>query len=432
MRTKTGLLTTNGRAGGWRHASALAGRIGSFADQGFQGVANVLSNALLARALTHEQFGVIGVMIGVHYLAWGLHRSAIVLPFILDASDPEADRGDSDAWWWANLVSVLLVGAALGLSAVIASAALRGSGGAWIVRATGYAAVVSPCILALEFGRRRLYQENRAAMAATASGIYGLALTGLSALVLYKHLGEGAGAGAWAVAAGIGAAAAVVASPPKWAPAASAWKTWRAHRRFAFWQAMTAIPYAIYTTIVVVLVGAFGGAPVAAAFTAARTLINPALAAVSAVDTLDKPRAARALAREGLAGLRRSIGATRRTVLLLSGSYLGLLFIFTPQVLQLAFGAAYSGALSSVRVLTAAFFLACLNQASETALIVLRAGRIMFCIRLLAAVLAVVGLWYGARRFGLLGCGVALLITNLTNISALYLAERRFTAEPRA
>ena len=63
----------------------------------------------------------------------------------------------------------------------------------------------------------------------------------------------------------------------------------------------------------------FGGPTAVAAFTAARTLTNPAISMVTAVDSLDKPRGARGLAKDGLPGLRKSVSQTRRLLAIITG-----------------------------------------------------------------------------------------------------------------
>jgi O-antigen/teichoic acid export membrane protein len=200
---------------------------------------------------------------------------------------------------------------------------------------------------------------------------------------------------------------------------------WRRHQHFAFWQTMTALPYSLYTTTVVIFIAAFSGPAAAAAFTASRTLINPAMAVISAIDTLDKPRAARALSNGGLAGLRGSVQKTLVTVLALTGPYLALLAIFAAAVLHLVFGATFQDAAPGVSLLCVAAVFSCLNQAPETALIVLRAGRAMFAVRLGTAICALLALWIGAKFWGFTGCAGALLLTNIGNFAALRLVEGR-------
>ncbi len=400
-----------------------APRIASFADQGFQGVANIVASALIAHALPHDDFAIIGLMMGAHYFAWGLHRSLVILPFILDASDSAPRRQASDAWWWIGAVVSVALGVTLAIAAVLAIT--LGGSMAWIGVSLAYAALASPAICLLEFARRRLYQEDRAIAAAACSALYGGALVVIAGVVFLTKAGLMAAALAWPLAALLGAGLGAAIARPRLVGLKTLVHVWLGHWRFAVDLAFTSIPYSIYTTAVVILVGIFGGATAAAGFTAGRTLTNPAMAVVSAIDTLDKPRAARALAADGLPGLRASIARTRRTVLLLTGPYLGVLALFAPWILGLAFGHAYADFGLGVSLLAVSFFFTGLNQPSETALIVLRASRAMLVVRSIIAVLTLVGLWLVGGRFGFIGCAAAIMVTNLLNVVALKYAERR-------
>lgn len=171
---------------------------------------------------------------------------------------------------------------------------------------------------------------------------------------------------------------------------------WWSVRQFAFWQALTNIPYAVYNSSVTVIIGMFGGAVAAAGFTVARTLTNPAISMMTAVDSLDKPRAARALQADGLPGLSRSVRRTRRLLMLLCGAYLGVLALVADPVITWAFGGLYDDQVDEVRVLAAAFFLICLNQPSETFLIVLRDSKLLLGTRIAAAA-AIATLAFGSR-----------------------------------
>jgi O-antigen/teichoic acid export membrane protein len=402
-------------------------RLGSFADQGFQGVGNVLANALLARALTHEEFAGLGVMIGIHYLAWGLHRSNVVLPLIVNASDVKAGAEDEDAWWWINLISVIAIGVGLTLAWRVYAALDGAPHDQWLVRATGWAALASPWICFVEFARRRLYQRRRGVSAAAASAVGALVLVLIAAADLRGPHDALLGAGAWALGGAAGVVVATLAAPPRWVAWAKLRAVWRRHQHFALWQTATAIPYAFYTTIVVILVAGFAGATAAAAFTAARTLTNPANAVVSAIDTLDKPRAARALLEGGVKGLNGSIRRTLLTVVALTGPYLALLALFSGLVLHAVFGATFKDYGPGMSLLAVAAFFGCLNQAPETNLIVLRAGRSMFVVRLAVAMITVIGMALGGRWFGFLGCAAALLGVNVLNFFALRVASDRVT-----
>jgi O-antigen/teichoic acid export membrane protein len=402
--------------------AVLTPRIASFADQGLQGAANVLASALIARSLSHSDFAIIGLMIGAHYFAWGLHRSAVVLPYILDAVDGDIARKDA-AWWWIGAVVSFALGAAL----LAGGAAWRafGGGSAWIGEAMMWAALTSPALCLLEFVRRALYQRDRALLAASCSGIYAVGLVGGAGAVLLLQGDLRAAALCWPLSALTACAFGLAFTRPGAPRPRTISILWAPHRKFALEMGLTSVPYSIYTTTVVMLVGLFSGPLAAAGFTAGRTLTNPAMAVVSAIDTLDKPRAVRALAADGLDGLAGSIGRTRRTVVLLTGPYLLILAVGAPWILDKAFGSGYGEFALGVQLLAVSFFMTGLNQPSETALIVLKASRTMLVIRSVVASLTVAGLWAFGATWGFVGCAAAILAVNTLNVGALRAAEYR-------
>ncbi|MBW4329899.1 oligosaccharide flippase family protein [Stakelama sp. CBK3Z-3] len=401
----------------------LQNRLASFAEQGIQGVANVAVNIILARNLTHEGFASIGTMIGIHFFVLGLHRTAIVLPFILDAGgDEDAERAAERRWWWLNLLSLAVIAAVLAGGSALASYFLTQPSARWFVQGLAHTVLVTPTLLFFEFGRRILYQRRLPITAALASALYMLLLLGIAYLVTRTPTAPAVAALAW-VAAGLGGGAvATIAAPPGRPQVIEGIAIWWNNRSFAFWQALTNLPYAVYNSSVVVAIGMFGGATAAAAYTAARTLTNPAMSMVTAVDSLDKPRAARALVQDGLRGLRHSVGRTRRLLILVTGGYLGMLAIFAGPVLHFAFGDTYDHAVNEIRVLALAFFLMCLNQPSETFLIVLRESKILLVTRMIAAGVALLSLWF-ASPYGLMGACLALLVTHVINLADLRIGE---------
>jgi O-antigen/teichoic acid export membrane protein len=382
--------------------------------------------AILARGLGREQFGSIGMMLGVYYFVGGFHRANVVLPFIVAAPEDERSGRSLDTWWRINLLWIAIITLALVIATSLASAVIPNQG--WIVRALEYASITTPALLLADFGRRWLYQRQMSATVAMASLVYAVVGAGV-ALVSFKVRSGWMGVAAWSVAGLAAFAAARIALPPGPATWRSAAESWFEHRRFGRWLSACHIPYAFYNSSVVVLIGLFGGPAAAAAYTATRTLTNPALSVVAAVDSLDKPRAARALVTNGLGGLNDSIRRTRRLLASVTGVYLGLMVLIPDLMLSLVFGHAYAGRGMEVRVLAGAFFLMCLNQPSETLLVVLRRGVLMFSIRTLTAVVAVIGLWWGGRLGGVLGSALALLGIQTFNLIALrvgeYLAQRQ-------
>ncbi len=425
------------RAIGWlpgaRRIAALKDRLASFVDQGAQGAGNVVITAILARGLGGEHFASIGLMLGVYYFVYGFQRTNVVLPFIVSAAADQSAGRSLDDWWRINLIWIALITATLGLAT--AAGLLLAPNVGWVVHALEYATAVTPPMLLAEFGRRWLYQAHRPVTVGLSSVLYFVVGIGV-ALISFKVKSGWIGALAWIAAGFCVFAVARLALPPGPASWRSAVGRWLEHSRFAAWQSACHIPYAFYNASVVILIGLFGGPVAAAAYTATRTLTNPAISMVSAVDSLDKPRAALALVTDGIRGLNHSIRRTRRLLAVITGGYLAIIVLFPDLMLRLAFGHAYEGRGLEVRILAAAFFLMCMNQPSETLLIVLREGVLMFVIRMMTMIAAVAGFWWGSRLGGVLGCAWALLGVQAFNLIGLrigeHLAERRGLAAYQA
>ena len=418
--------------------SGRLARLYSLGDQGAQGVANIVATSVLGRWLPADQFGAVGVAIGIYYVVAGFHRSAVVLPYITE-HEPQggamAEHRYHSDWWWFNVIaglalaSVLLVLAG-GLEAVCAwgpQALLRWR---WGIMPLLLAAVMTPPLLCAEHVRRWLYKIGRPDLVALASVGYAAGLVGAAYGLSHIRPDAVAGAMAWALAGLFGAMVPLVGLRPMRPVWSASLACFARHRRFATWLAMTIVPYMVYSSAtVVVFIGLFDGPLAAAVFTAARTLTNPAVSLVSAVDSIDKPRAARALADEGMAGLRRSIRGTRWLLLGVTGAYLAGVAWFVGPLLHLAFHDRYAGIDGEVRLLALAFFLFCLNQPSETLLIVMRASATMFVTRSVTAALTLALLIAGSR-YGVSGMAIGLAVAQGANLLALIVAERWVSRRP--
>ena len=408
-------------------------RLYSVVDQGASGVANIIALAILGRALSVEQFGAIGMMIGLHYFVAGFHRSAIVLPYLtVHHAEPAsaAMHVENSAWWWISTAGALAVSALLAVAGLMVSLiaavfpALH-----WLVTPLFLAAIVTPGMLAAEFTRRWLFKIDRADLVAAFALVYFCVLT--SSAMVATRLSSNAGAGAltWAAASIAVTILALCVLRPVRVLRRVMGRIVHDHRSEAGWLASANLPYSIYgSATIVILIGMLIGPVAAGIFTAARTLTNPAMSIVSAIDSTDKPRATRALAESGMAGLQRAITRTRALIALTTGAYLGAVALWADQLATLVYNEHYTNVTVEVRLLALAFFLAGLNQPSETRLIVLKAGRAMLIVRLITAVLAIAGLAIAAS-FGVAGMAIAITGIQLFNLLLLWLAERRVVSK---
>ena len=404
-------------------------RLYSMVDQGASGVANVIALAILGRALPVEQFGAIGMMIGLHYFVAGFHRSAIVLPYLtVHHAEPAsaAMHVEDSAWWWIATGGALAVSALLSIIGLLVFMAvplfpsLR-----WLVTPLFLAAIVTPGMLAAEFTRRWLFKIDRADLVAAFALVYFCVLTG-SAIAATRFISDAsAGAFTWAAASLSVTVLALGVLRPVRVLRTVMGRIIRDHRSEAGWLASANLPYSVYSSAtIVILIGMLVGPVAAGIFTAARTLTNPAMSIVSAIDSTDKPRATRALAESGMAGLHRAVTRTRALIALTTGAYLGAVALWADQLATLVYDENYTNVTVEVRLLALAFFLAGLNQPSETRLIILKAGRAMLIVRSITAVSALASLAIAAS-WGVAGMAIAITGIQMLNLLLLWLAERR-------
>ncbi len=408
-------------------------RLYSVFDQGASGLANILALAILGRALPVEQFGALGMMIGLHYFVAGFHRSAIVLPFLtVHHDDPtsKSSHADCSSWWWLAAIGGLLLGTVLATIAGLIHLFREGvPEAAWLIQPLLLAAFVTPAMLAAEFTRRWLFQIARADLVALFAFVYFCILVGSAMIAADASPDASAGACGWAAASLGSAIPALFVLRPTRLQRPGLARIIADHRAEARWLAWANLPYAVYgSATIVVLIGAIIGPVAAGVFTAARTLTNPAMSIVSAIDSTDKPRATRALAEHGAAGLHDAIARTRRLIAIATGLYLATVAIWAGPITEFAFRGQYADVTTDVRLLAFAFFLAGLNQPSETRLIVLKAGRTLLQIRTISAIFALSVLLLSARS-GIAGMAAAVATVQAFNLLLLSAAERRVASK---
>jgi len=415
-----------------RIGSGAASRLYALADQGASGLANLIAFALFARALPVTQFGAIGMMMGLYYFIAGFHRSAIVLPFTTDhraGRHGHLAHQEDSAWWWLGLaLTVLLSLAAALFGLAVVPMGRVWAAAAWVTEPLLLTAMIAPAMLLWEFARRWLYKIERADMVGLCSTIYSLLLVGTAwaaSRIMPNTLGA---ASAWVISSLGALLIALAILRPVRADRSTTLRLIRDNKANAGWLAATNLPYSMYSSAsIVVLIGILVGPVAAAVFSAARTITNPAISLVSAIDSIDKPRAARAYAHTGMAGLRSVVHRSRLSIALATGVYLGLVAIFATTLIAFAFKGRYAGLEQEVRLLALGFFLFGLNLPSETLLIVLRAGRTMLAIRTITALATIAALALGAA-YGVSGMALAFAITQAANFVMLRLVESSIAA----
>ena len=283
--------------------------------------------------------------------------------------------------------------------------------------------MAAPALLAYEYTRRYLYQTRHywaiLKMVFVYFGVYAalFLLAVITTVTIWK-----------AVLALLGAAALAAILPLfgtlrlHRVPVADVFATWYETRRFTGWQLLTFFANQAYDNAMNLILAALSGRLDIAAYSATRMLIRPVNVVVSGVDKIDKPRAGRAMAKDGMAGLRRSIGGTRRTVLLLGLPYVLLIVVFAEGAMQFVYGDKYAGYTNELYLCAAVATMIMLLQPLDTMLVILRNSRTQFLCTLAGAIAAIVIAGLSVPSQGAIGALVAICVGNFIRLALLLAA----------
>jgi O-antigen/teichoic acid export membrane protein len=255
------------------------------------------------------------------------------------------------------------------------------------------AAALLPLALAHEFARRAALQERRFGLLAMMGMSYaGPLLVVALARVLWPAWGGWALHAAWpaalALGAGFAAAALVYRSstrlpllplPPGPLPQVQGW------RPYAGWALGSHLGYSGYNFGVQALLAALAGPAAVGVFHACRTLVQPVTVLQSAMDGIDKPRAAAAWAARGAPALRRVLWRSFGWMAVPALPFLAIVALAAGPLLGLLYGPAYAGAESVVVAWCAVAACSLFSQPVESGLYVTHRPRALFLARCAAA-----------------------------------------------
>lgn len=383
-------------------------RLLSLAEQGVISAANFAALLLLARGFDEAAFGLYSFAWMALLFVVNLHRSAVVVPFVIHAADPEVLAREAVLWRRLNWGTALL--SALGLALAAGAVPLTG-GPHWMSLAFLAAALLVGPAFAYEFGRRWLIQLDRYGATLAAALLYaaGAVLGALAAIATGRI--EVAVAGLLAANGAAALLALLLAPPlprPKARPPFRRFLAELAH--FIGWLVMSNLAYNGYCHLPPLILGAIAGPVPVAVYQAMRNFIQPLATLLTAVDNFDKPRAARALAAEGPAGLKRALLHTTGALTVLTAPALALLAAFPAPLVGVVYGDRYEGAAHTLLWFAAFQAAVVAVYPLETALMVVRRADLLFRGRVVAAAagialsLALIPHWgVGGAMAGMIG-----------------------------
>lgn len=382
-------------------------------EQGLVSGASFIAFLWLARGLTPEAWGSFGLACAVLLFAQGFQRALVTLPMISFAAELAGDTaapGDArrNLGTWAAANSALAWAAALLLALAAGAAAWAGAG--WVTQALGMAALLMLPAMGHEFARRAAVQAARLDLLAGMGATFAAVLLAVAVLPLPQAWRP------WQPALALGLAWAAAAGLYAWRSGQTPWP-WpgrpprlAAYASYGGWALGSHLAYSGYNFGVQALLAALAGPAAMGAFHACRALVQPVSTLQAAMDSIDKPRAAAALARDGGPGLRRVLLRSALTVALLALPFLVAVGLAAGPLLTLAYGELYAGQQAVVAMWCLVALCGVFAQPVEAGLYVARHTRALFRARALAAALSLCAAWPLIASHGAAGALAAMAL----------------------
>lgn len=359
----------------------------SLLEQGMISAANFLALLVLARGFDADSFGIFSFAWLTLLFVVNIQRSAVVVPFVIHTAQPGVLAAEAPAWRRLSLWTTALSAAALGL---VAAALPLFAAPDWMITAFILAALFVIPSFSYEFRRRWLIQLDQFGATVAAAATYSVLYVGGVALAVATHRLELA-ATAFIVANGGAALLCAVLAPrlppPKQPPEFVPFLRNLAH--FIGWSVASNLAYNGYGHLPPLILGALAGPGPVALFQAMRNFTQPLSTAATAVDNFDKPRAARALAADGIAGLRRALTHTTTAMAVVTLPYVVLLVLAGGRLVNMVYGSRYGDPTMTLAWFGAVHVAVVLVYPLETSLFLLRRPDLLFRGRLVSALVGV-------------------------------------------
>ncbi|WP_142848518.1 lipopolysaccharide biosynthesis protein [Telmatospirillum sp. J64-1] len=381
----------------------------SLLEQGLLSATNFAVILTLARSFPEAHFGAFSFAYISYMFLLNLHRSIVVVPFVIHTADREELKREGRLW---NSLNLLVMAACTLLLGLAAATVMPLGGREWMAQALVAAMVFVPAGFLYEFLRRwiiQLHDPVRVVMAAVAyCAVYVLGLV----WAIHTH------AVFWAFAgfAAANLAAALVCLPKvlasrKGAPKPRSFRAFLAELgSYLSWSMLSNLAYNGYNHLPPLILGFLAGPVPVAAYQAMRNFTQPVMTLGTAIDNFDKPRAAREMARNGLPGMKRQLRATTAALFAMAGPYILLMLFFAPQAEALVYGERYAD-YAYLMYFWIAF--AVMNLAVypfETGLFLVKRPDLLFKGRIIGAVLCTIATLILVPKMGVAGAMTGLLL----------------------
>lgn len=377
-------------------------------EQGLISGSNFVVYLLAARLLPREEWGAISLAFATILVLQGFQRAFVTLPMTTSgASMAEASqlrRLLFNCQWNVTLIAVGLATLFAWLSTVSLER--------WVSQSAIVTTILIGPVFYHEFARRVVITTGSMQRLLLMACVYSGVVLGVPAVLFLAKvdLSGNVLVAAIALAAVAACATSRTALFQLGSMLQGAQKTDFDLLRFGGWSAASSLAYSGYNFAVQAMLGAFAGPSALGAYAAVRTLTQPVGTLIQAIDSVDKPRAGRAFARDGMTGLWTVIRKSWVWLLVLGVPYLLGIMYFSSEVLGLAYGDRYADAQPLVFLWSSVMLVMMLTQPLETGLYVIRRPDMLFRGRALSAVIVLCATPFLVSSWGASGALAALIL----------------------
>lgn len=370
---------------------------------------NFLLYLYATRSLPKENWGELSMALAALLVIQGFQRAFVTLPMSTSGDSPMSFMREALPFWCRAQVAIILLTIPL---IILAYGIAVPYGAAWVVRCIEITAILMVPMYYLEFARRVVIlgvsMQRLVGMAVIYSCVLAIGALG----IWFWNLEASTTAFVFTIISGAlcSCCYARISLAPRALIQHSA--TWNARKLWHFgkWGAGSSIAYSGYNFAVQAILAIMIGPTAVAVFAATRNLAQPINVVVQAMDSVDKPRAARAYHHQGLQGLWLVTKRSWTWLLAIAIPYFVLVGYFAEDVLALAYGDKYSKASPELLLWFLVLLFMILVQPVESALYVLRKPKWMFFGRLAAALLVLCVAPFVAAAWSVKGALAALAL----------------------
>ena len=336
-----------------------------------------------ARTLPKEDWGELSLSLGLILVIQGFQRAFVTIPMVTSGGDAKAFSVAIE--FWKKVQFLVTVTMLLGLLICYVISALTSP--TWVQHVLVYAMALLVPAFYQEFVRRTTVMSLSMTRLVWMASAYAITLT----ISMIASVSLSFSSQPWAFVitlAGASVSSFAISGVSLWSRSTATknggW-SYGSLWRFGRWAAASSLAYTGYNFAIQGLLAAISGPIAAGTFAATRNLTQPVNTLIQAIDTVDKPRAGRAFAADGMPGLSAVIHRSWGWMLLIAVPYLILIFAFSDSALSVLYGTKYQDGGSAVQLWCLVVLAMIFAQPLETGLYVVRRPDWLFYGRMASA-----------------------------------------------